>query len=112
MDIMKLFEDYLPVWAHEKHQPIPKQENADRWALAWKDFLNEYLSEKYSEIAEEYKNMQFKTYGDVKKEQKRLNQEKSENKVDENIVESPLETKEDNDLEESEWDKVRKLLGK
>lgn len=107
MDIMKLFEEYLPIWAKEKHQPIPKQENADRWALAWKDFLNEYLSERYSEIAEEYRNMQFKTYGDVKKEQR---QKKLENK--EEVIEEQVEENQEENQEESEWDKVRKLLGK
>ena len=95
MDIMKLFEEYLPKWSEENMQPIPTMEHPDRWAIAWRDFQNTYLKEHHKEIVEFYKNMQFKTVGDLEREQE------EEVEEEEPVVE---------EKEESEWDRVRKFL--
>lgn len=94
MDFMKEFKEYLPKWSEEKMQPIPTEDTPDRWSLAWKDFMNEYLSTKRDEIIAEYKAMKFKTKGDLKKEP-----------VKEVVEEIPK-----NEPELSEWEKVKAML--
>lgn len=68
MDIFKEFEEYLPQWSEEKHLPIPTQEHMDRWAIAWDDFVKEHLVKKRKELVQSYKDMQYKTVGDAKRE--------------------------------------------
>lgn len=97
MDFMKEFEEWLPTWAEKKMQPIPSQDNPDRWSVAWKDFMNEYLSEKKEEIIAEYKSMKFKTKGDAKRE-----------KVVEPVKEEPVVEEVKKEL--SEWEKVKAML--
>lgn len=61
MDIMKTFEEWLPTWSEEKHLPIPTKKHMDKWLEAWKDFLSEYMIENYETVANEYRNMQYKS---------------------------------------------------
>lgn len=100
MDIMKLFEEYLPKWSEEKMQPIPTAEHPDRWAVAWTDFQKEFLPTIKDELIADYKNMQLKTYGDLKKKKKKI--VKSED------VEPIPEKQEEKEL--SEWEKVQRFL--
>lgn len=97
MDIMKAFKEYLPKWSEEKMQPIPTEDQPDRWSVAWADFQNSYLREHHDELVEEYKAMKFKTVGMAEKEQRA--KEKKEAEVE--IVE---------EKELSEWEKVQKML--
>lgn len=99
MDFMKEFEEWLPKWSEEKGQPIPTEENADRWSVAWRDFVNEYLAEKKDEIVAEYKNMKFKTRGDLK------TKKVEPVEVKEEVAEEPVK-------EMSEWEKVQAMLKK
>ena len=104
MDVMKEFKKYLPIWSEQKMQPIPTEEHPDRWAIAWKDFINEYMPSKYNQMVEEYKNMKLKTYGMAKKE-KLLKEIEPE--VEEEIKEEPIiEVSE----KLTEWDKIKKLM--
>jgi len=98
MDFMKEFEEWLPKWSEEKGQPIPTEENADRWSVAWRDFVNEYLAEKKDEIVSEYKNMKFKTRADLKTKP-------VVKQVEPEVVEEPVK-------ELSEWEKVQAMLKK
>ena len=100
MDVMKLFEEYLPIWSEEKMQPIPTPDHPDRWALAWKDFQNSYLKDHYDELCQEYKNMTFKTRG---------MQEKEKNIQVNKIDTSPQIIPKDEPII-SEWDKIKKML--
>ena len=99
MDIMKMFEEYLPRWSEEKMQPMPTKEHPDRWTVAWIDFVKDVLTPKKEELISEYQSMKFKTKGD-------LDKEKAE-KIEEQKVE-PVKEKEEKEL--SEWEKVKAML--
>jgi len=60
MDVMKAFEEWLPIWSEEKHLPIPTKAHMDKWLEAWKDFLSEYMLDNYEQVADEYRNMKYK----------------------------------------------------
>ena len=102
MDFMKEFEAYLPKWAEQKMQPIPTRDHPDRWSLAWKDFVTEELTKRKDEIIEEYRNMKFKTVGDVRREKKAATEKVSEQ------VELLPEPKEEKPL--TEWEKVQAMM--
>lgn len=100
MDLIELFQSYLPRWSEENMQPIPDEEHPDRWAAAWKDFQNSYLKEHHDEIVEYYKSMQFKTVGMQKKQEKEKIKEEEKQDYFETVVEEEL----------SEWEKVKRML--
>ena len=43
MDVLSLFEEFLPNWAKQNNEPIPTK-NTDRWYLAWHDFVKTELN--------------------------------------------------------------------
>lgn len=104
MDVMKLFEEYLPRWSNEKHLPIPTQKHMDKWMVAWNDFTNEELPKYYEERRQEYLNMRIKTKEMMIEEQRQQRELELNKQVEkeEKVEEKPL----------TEWDKVRKLLDK
>lgn len=63
-DLLKEFEEYLPRWSNEKHQPIPTRAHMDRWYIAWNDFVKEELIKHYDDFVNEYKSLQLKTDDD------------------------------------------------
>lgn len=113
MDIMKEFEEYLPIWSEEKHQPIPTMKHMDRWSVAWIDFVNEHLIKRKKELIGDYKSMEFKTRGEL------LDEKTTEEEEIEEIVEDTEEVIEPvadehtvsvEDTKASEWERVRKML--
>jgi len=103
-DVMQLFQEYLPKWAEEKMQPMPTEEFPDRWTEAWKDFVNEVLTANYDERVEQYKAMNYKTKGMVRKEKIQKKREEEEKAVEQsaNEPEKPL----------TEWERVQQYLNK
>ena len=106
MDVMKLFEEYLPRWSNEKHLPIPTTKHMDRWLIAWGDFMKEELPKHYDERRQEYINMRIKTKDMMLAEER----EQREVELNKQVEEEAKEIKEEKP--QSEWDKIRKLLGK
>lgn len=112
MDLMKEFEEYLPIWSEEKHQPIPTMKHMDRWSVAWIDFVNEYLVKKKSELISDYRSMEFKTRGEAEAEQQASEEEEIE-EVEEvvDVVEEDAEpVVDEHPKDKSEWEKVRAML--
>lgn len=107
MDIMKEFENWLPKWSEEKMQPIPDREHPDRWAVAWKDFQNEFLRENHDKLVEEYKSMTLKTHGMLEKEKKEKEREERQKQR-----EQELESVQEEEKSMSEWEKVQAMLKK
>ena len=97
MDVLKEFEEYLPRWSEEKHQPIPTKKHMDRWYKAWNDFVQEVLKDRYQEMCDMYRNMPVKRKGQYIEPQVESVQEPIEEEVK---VEEP----------QSEWERVQKYL--
>ena len=97
MDILKEFEDYLPRWSEEKHQPIPTKKHMDRWYKAWNDFVQEVLKDKYDEMCDMYRHIQLKHKGQYIEAQP-IQQE-------EPVVEGVKQEE-----PQTEWDRVQKYL--
>lgn len=96
MDVMKEFENYLPKWSEEKMQPIPTRKHMDKWNIAWRDFIKEYMQPRWHELAEEYRSMQFKTSDYIEP----LPEVEEEPEPEVIVEEEQL----------SEWEKVQKFL--
>ena len=96
-DLLKQFEEYLPRWSNEKHQPIPTKKHMDRWYIAWNDFVKEELSKHYTEHVQEFKNLQLKTQDDEYFEDEYEIVEEPQQDLDEPIVEKQL----------SPWERVQ-----
>lgn len=95
MDILKEFENYLPKWSEEKHLPIPTKQQADRWNVAWSDFVKDFLNPNYKELAQEYKNMQLKPKDYVETVEEEEEEEQIEEPVQEQL---------------SDWELVQKFM--
>lgn len=103
MDLAKEFEEYLPRWSEEKHQPIPTKQHMERWYQAWDDFVKEELAPRWESLRNEYKSLKLKG---MDEEVEEVTEEEPEEVVEEvNHVE---EIRNDENL--TEWEKVQKLM--
>jgi len=97
MDILKEFDKFLPGWAEKNLKPIPTP-NSDNWNLAWASFTKEFLNPHWDEIAQDYKNMQYKT---------------SNISIPITPIQNEIEPEEiEEEPEKSDWEKVQELLKK
>ena len=127
MDIMKEFEEYLPIWSEEKMLPIPTIKHPDRWAVAWGDFIKEVITPRKQELIDDYTAMKFKTVGMAEKEKREKEREEREKQEQEqNVALISTSTSNSNpnvnailtDVNEStveekpmtEWEKVQAIL--
>ena len=101
MNVLSLFEEFLPNWAKQNNQPIPTK-NTDRWYLAWHDFVKTELNSKWLQISQEYKNMQFKTSHDLRQELLQKQLEKQTEQIAEKEVPNTEPVL-------SDWEKVQQL---
>ena len=97
---LKEFEDYLPRWSDEKHLPIPTQQHMDRWYVAWNDFVNEVLKEKYSDVVDMFYNIP------IGKPTKETVDKK------EPIKEEPTPVQKEPQKPMTEWERVQMLMNK
>ena len=117
MDIMKEFEEYLPIWSEEKMLPIPTIKHPDRWAVAWGDFIKEVITPRKQELIDDYTAMKFKTVGMAEKEKREKeqnvaliststsNSNPNVNAILTDVNESTVEEK-----PMTEWEKVQAIL--
>ena len=129
MDIMKEFEEYLPIWSEEKMLPIPTIKHPDRWAVAWGDFIKEVITPRKQELIDDYTAMKFKTVGMAEKEKREKEREEREKQeqntaliststsssnTDSNVnVNAILTDVNESTVEEkpmTEWEKVQAIL--
>ena len=91
MDILSNFEIYLQEYCKKNNTAIPKERDKV-WKLAWDSYVKEKLVPNWENYKSEYLNMPLMTKSQLQKQPKQ-------------VVEEEVE-------DESDWDKVSKLLSK
>lgn len=110
MDILQMFEEYLPRWSEEKHQPIPTKEHMDRWYIAWNDFIKEVMTPQWDTYKQEYLDMELKTHADDILEQQQVDLNQLQAELNKQQIVEPVEPIEVEQAKESDWEKVQRLL--
>ena len=90
MDILSNFEIYLKEFCEKNNHAIPKEKDKV-WKLAWDSYVKEKLVPNWENYKNEYLNMELLTKSKLKQQKQ-------------------IEIKEEQIVEESDWDKVAKML--
>lgn len=102
MNIIKEFESYIVEWCETNNKPLFKTDEISKnWQLAWNDFMNGPLKERWGEVVEDYNNMEFLT----KTKQRQLEAQKE---LDEKLKE--VNRSDEKPKQKSDWEIVQQLM--
>lgn len=106
MDLLKEFEEYLPRWSEEKHLPIPTKQHMDRWYRAWKDFVDEELTQRWGELKDDYMNLKLYNPDEPPVETE------EEEEVEEDIEQKESEIEQEEPQPTNAWEEIQALRKK
>ena len=102
MDILKEFEAYIAEWCEKNNKPLFKTDEISKnWQLAWTDFMNGPLKERWNEIKNDYANMEFLT----KTKQRQL---EAQRELDEKLKE--IDKSNEKTKPKSDWEVIQELM--